>query len=134
MTNMADRLAAAAELRRRADEIVRGESPFSSENRDVLSLVATSQALEELRVYQIELELQNEDLRCKQVELETLRERYFDLYDLAPIGYLVVSHDGLILEANLTAATLLGVARSMLVQQPLFSFVLTKDEPNYSAL
>ena len=63
MTNTADRLAAAAELRRQAEEIARDRSPLSQEDRKALSPAETSQALEELRVYQIELELQNEDLR-----------------------------------------------------------------------
>ncbi len=82
----------------------------------------------ELQVHQIELEMQNEELRRAQEELEASRERYFDLYDLAPVGYLTLSEQGLILEANLTAAKLLGIARGALVKQPLSLFILPEDQ------
>jgi chemotaxis family two-component system sensor kinase Cph1 len=87
--------------------------------------------LHELRVHQIELEMQNEELRRTQQELEASRERYFDLYDLAPVGYLTLSEQGLILEANLTAAKLLGVARGALVAQRLTSFIHPDYEDVY---
>jgi PAS domain S-box-containing protein len=77
----------------------------------------------ELRVHQIELELQNEALRRVQLELETARERYFDLYDMAPVGYCTVNSAGQILEANLTAADLLGVPRSALIQLDITHFM-----------
>jgi PAS domain S-box-containing protein len=87
--------------------------------------------LHELRVHQIELEIQNEELQRTQTQLDAQRERYFDLYDLAPIGYVTVSEKGMILEANLTAVTMLGVTRRMLVRQPLTSFVIKKDQDIY---
>ena len=65
----------------------------------------------ELQVHQIELEMQNENLLLAHAQLDATRERYFDLYDLAPVGYLSVSEKGIILESNLTAATLLEVPR-----------------------
>jgi PAS domain-containing protein len=83
------------------------------------------------KVHQIELELQNEELRRAQAELDIARARYFDLYDLAPVGYCTISEQGLILEANLTVAALLGVARSELVKQPISRFILKKDEDIY---
>ena len=84
-------------------------------------LAATSpaeiqKALHESREHQIELERQNEELRAARAELDASRARYFDLYDLAPVGYVTVGEQGLILEANFASATLLGVARDALIQ------------------
>jgi PAS domain-containing protein len=73
------------------------------------------QIMHELRVHQIQLEMQNDELRRSETELDAVRARYFDLYDLAPVGYCTVSEAGLILEGNLTAAKLLGATRSELV-------------------
>jgi PAS domain S-box-containing protein len=100
---------------------------------DVASLTPeeTRHAVHELRVHQIELELQNEELRRAQQELEASRARYFDLYDLAPVGYCTLSETGLILEANLTIATLLRVSRSELDKQLLSRFIFEKDQDTY---
>ena len=86
----------------------------------------------ELQVHQIELEMQNEELRRAQRDLEASQVQYFELYDLAPIGYFTLSEQGEILEANLMAANLLGVARSALVEQPLTRFILPEDQDIYS--
>jgi PAS domain S-box-containing protein len=72
---------------------------------------------EELHIHQVELELQNEQLRCAQAALEASRTSYFDLYNLAPVGYLTVSEQGAILQANLRAASLLGSASSALLSR-----------------
>jgi PAS domain S-box-containing protein len=82
-------------------------------------------------VHQIELEMQNEELRRAQFELTRSRERYFDLYDLAPVGYCTISEAGQILEANLTAATLLGVERGGLVKHPITYYILPEDQDIY---
>ncbi|TVR03317.1 MAG: PAS domain-containing protein [Desulfovibrionales bacterium] len=92
---------------------------------------AIQQMFHELRVHQIELEMQNEELRTAQAEIEAGRARYFDLYDLAPVGYVTVSEKGLILEANLTAATLLGLSRGVLVRQRISRFILKEDQDIY---
>ncbi len=63
-------------------------------------------------MHQVQLAMQNEELRASQVELEKNRSRYFELYDLAPVGHLTVNEQGYITRANLTFATLLGVERS----------------------
>jgi PAS domain S-box-containing protein len=115
-------------LRGRAEEKAAVDEAATPE---ALSPEEARLVLHELRVHQIELELQNEELRRTQEELEASRERYFDLYDLAPVGYLTLSEQGLILEANLTAAKLLGVARGALIRHRLTSFILPEDEDIY---
>ena len=92
---------------------------------------STEQLLHDLQVHQLELELQNEELRNTQYALDAERARYFDLYDLAPVGYCTLSEQGLLLEANLTAATLLGLARGALIHQPFSRFVLKADQDIY---
>ncbi|MHB8090196.1 MAG: HD domain-containing phosphohydrolase [Syntrophales bacterium] len=121
----------AVALRRRAEGIARGKAFRIPEDMESLSVEAARQMLHELRVHQIELGMQNEELRRAQAELDASRARYLDLYDLAPMGYCTLSEQGLILEANLTAATLLGVAKSALVKQPIFRFILKEDQDIY---
>lgn len=77
----------------------------------------------ELQINQIELQLQNEELQRAQLELATARDRYGDLYDFAPVGYVTLSSEGVVLEANLTAATLLGTERAHLVGMRLERFL-----------
>ena len=99
-----------------------------------MSPEAVRQTLHELRAHQIELETQNTELRRTLAELDASRARYFDFYDLAPVGYCTVSHEGLILQANLTAAKLLGKARGELVKQPLAQFISSEDQASYHLL
>jgi two-component system, cell cycle sensor histidine kinase and response regulator CckA len=121
----------AAELRYRAEEIARKNKVLSSKNIETLSPEEIQRLIHELQVHQIELEMQNEELLRTQSELDAAREHYFDLYDLAPVGYFTISEKGLILEANLTAASLLGVVREVLVNQPLSQFLLSEDQDIY---
>ena len=79
--------------------------------------------LHELQVYQIELEMQNETLRQAQIELEESRDRYVDLYDFAPVGYLTLTSEALIAEVNLTGAALLGVERKELLLHRFAHFI-----------
>jgi PAS domain S-box-containing protein len=120
-----------ARLRRHAELTAREEASPSPDAPQALSAEQTRQTLHELHIHQIELEMQNEELRRAQAELDTARARYFNLYDLAPVGYCTLSEQGLILEANLTAATLLGVYRGALVKKPLHRFILTEDANIY---
>jgi PAS domain S-box-containing protein len=120
------------ELRRQAEErLSENQSGQMSEVGGQRTPEDTTRMLHELRVHQIELEMQNEELRAVQAEIEAGRVRYFDLYDMAPVGYCTVSEHGLILEANLTAATLLGTARGNLVKRPLSHFIVKEDQDIY---
>jgi PAS domain S-box-containing protein len=99
--------------------------------RDVTEEYEVQQTLE---TQQVELELQNEELRTSQEALHISQERYLDLYDFAPVGYCTVSEQGLILEANLTIATLLDLTRSELVKKPISRFLFKEDEDIYYRL
>ncbi len=121
----------ADKMRRLAEKIARDNTVRMPERQEAPTSEEARQTLHELRVHQIELEMQNEELRRIQADLDAARARYFDLYDLAPVGYLTVSEMGLILEANLTAATMLGVEKSTLVKQPLTCFILRGDQDIY---
>jgi len=118
-------------IRGRAEEIARQREAQTPEGSAAPSSEEAQQVLHELRVHQIELEMQNEELRRVQAELESSRARYFDLYDLAPMGYFTLSETGMILESNLRAAAMLGVDRVTVVKHPLSHFLLPEDQDIY---
>ncbi len=124
----AEALPTGAALREHAEARLRDEAALTPENLAALSPAATAQLLHELRVHQIELEMQNDELRRIQVELDDSRARYFDLYDLAPAGYCTVSEQGLILQANLYASRALGFERSALIGQAWARFCSKEDQ------
>jgi PAS domain S-box-containing protein len=126
--NRADQTAA---LRRLAEGRALAEREPSCRESEALLPAQSRETLHELRVHQIQLEMQNEELRRIQEELAIARARYFDLYDLAPVGYCTLSANGLILEANLTASALLGMPRGALINQPFSRFVLKEDQDIY---
>ncbi|KIL99593.1 Phytochrome two-component sensor histidine kinase Cyanobacterial phytochrome B [Paramagnetospirillum magnetotacticum MS-1] len=87
--------------------------------------------LHELRVHQVELEMQNEELRRAQQALEESRDRYVDLFEFAPIGYLILSDTGIINGINLTGASMLGVDRAKVVSRRFASFVAAADRDRW---
>jgi PAS domain S-box-containing protein len=96
--------------------------PFQNlKEEDVLKIT------HELRIHQIELEMQNEELRNSQQALEELLHKYNDLFDFAPVGYFVIDTEGIILESNLTGSLLVGIERSLLVKKPFWLCIRTED-------
>jgi PAS domain S-box-containing protein len=85
------------------------------------------QFIQELQIHQIELETQAEELRRVQHELEKSRYQYIDLYESAPVGYLSLNEKTIVTKANLTAATLLGVERSTLINHGFGLFIVSED-------
>jgi len=83
--------------------------------------------LHELQIHQIELEMQNQELREVQQRLEEARDRYADLYDFAPVGYLTLDESGRILEINLTGAAMLGKERANIIGKPFSSHLALND-------
>lgn len=81
----------------------------------------------ELQVHQTELEMQAEELRRAQLALGESRDQYLDLYDFAPLGYLTLTDEALVSQANLTAASLLGVDRSALVHARFRKYIVPED-------
>ncbi len=92
---------------------------------------SAEELLYELHVHQIELEMQNDELRRAQTALEESRDRYVDLYEFAPVGYLSLTREGMIAEVNLTGTTLLGVDRKKLLNHRFTSFVAPEDRDRW---
>jgi len=113
-------------LRRKAEERLKPKQAPPEK----LSELETQKLIQELQVHQIELEMQNEELRGTQAVLEESKAKYSDLYDFAPVGYLTLNRQGMILEANLTACSSLGKERSFLINiNNLFAnFIIKKVE------
>jgi two-component system cell cycle sensor histidine kinase/response regulator CckA len=89
------------------------------------------EVIHELHVHQIELEMQNEELRNAQLALQESRDRFSDLYDFAPIGYFTIDDKGMILEGNLAGAELFGIERSYLINRKFSQFVAPESQDEY---
>jgi PAS domain S-box-containing protein len=114
------------ELRRKAEQKLTAKPEIvPATPSDVKKLV------HELQVHQIELEMQNEALIQAYYELEESRDRFVDLYDFSPIGYLTLTAEGMIAQINLTAAMLLGKERSKLINKSLIRLVIADDQDRW---
>jgi PAS domain S-box-containing protein len=119
-----DKNLTASELRRQAEERLNTRAPKALPPR---TEDETRRLLHELQVHQIELEMQNEELRQAREEVEFSRNKYLELYDFAPVGYFAFDNSGVIREANLTGAQLLGVERRSLLGKPFSLFIADAD-------
>jgi PAS domain S-box-containing protein len=113
-------------LRDRAEKLLH-ESSSEIPPQDLAEL------LHELRIHQIELELQNEELRNAQEKLQESKNLYYDLYDFAPVGYMTISTNGVILESNLAGVEFMGRVRSDFLGKLFQGFVLAEDLPVFNA-
>jgi PAS domain S-box-containing protein len=114
-------------LRIKAEKKYAKDSYSSVNNLKLMSLEEIASVVHELQVHQIELEMQNEEL----LELFTAKMRYFELFNMAPIGYCTLNSNGLIIEANLASSDMLGVPRTNLKNLPLTNFIFNKDQDSY---
>jgi len=87
----------------------------------------------ELQVHQIELEMQNDELRRALSEIEESRARYLNLYDFSPIGYFTFDQKGRIEAVNLTGTSLLGMERQSLIKAPFPGFLHRDSLPVFSS-
>jgi two-component system sensor kinase FixL len=110
-------------LRTKAEAKVRKKSNLMQD----LPLEKSKTLLHELEVHQVELEMQNEELREALHRLEEARDEYTDLFDFAPIGYILLNEKGIIKNINLTACDLLGIERLHIKNKPLSAYMSTGE-------
>ena len=116
-------------LRRKAEELLKKNQKKMSKaviETDALKL------LHELQVHQIELEMQNEELRQANETAETALKKYTMLYDFSPMGYYTLDSDGSICDLNFTGAEMLGEKRFSLVNANFKLFVSEKSQPVFN--
>ena len=112
-----------APLRKRAEKKVteKNEAAEQAPSADMGKLI------HELQVHQVELEMQNDELRKAQQVIEESRIKYVELYDFAPVGYFTLDGKGVIVGGNLTGADLLRFERNLLLKTPFSLYVMPED-------
>jgi PAS domain S-box-containing protein len=118
-----------AALRRRAEVRVGQQKPAGGLQRTESD---ETRLIHELQVHKIELEMQQEELQQARGQMETLLAQYTDLYDFAPVSYLTLDRTAAVRQVNLTAARLLGIERSRLVDRRFSLFVAERDRGAFS--
>ena len=116
-------------LRARAKKFLAKSGP----ELDKIPPTEIQKLVDELQIHQVELDLQNEELRRSQAETEAALAKYADLYDSAPIGYFTFNPQGIILEANLTGVRLLGVERGSLLRTPFSPHIVPAFRAEFRA-
>ncbi|MFT4579576.1 MAG: nitrogen fixation negative regulator NifL [Nitrospinales bacterium] len=113
-----------AKLRKKAEKFLKSSSNPNTEfsNLDLLELVS------ELQTYQVELEMQNEELIAANVEIERSKESYENLYNFAPVGLMTLDAKGIIVETNRVSSELLGVTRDRLIGENITTFIAPDDQ------
>ncbi|MFH2130879.1 MAG: PAS domain S-box protein [bacterium] len=115
------------ELRKHAEDVI---DPNIVEVVN-LSIAETAHIIHELRIHQVELEMQNHELRNTQSALQEAKDEYTDLYDYAPVGYVTINEKGTILKANLTITRILDVERVFLTGRFFYEFVTQDGQDRY---
>ena len=110
-------------LRDIAEQQAKEQNPMSEDSAKPMTPAEVRETLHELQVHQIELAMQNEDLRTTQLQLEESRSKYFDLYEQAPVGYFTLLESDKILDVNLVAAKLFGLTQDALAGDTLTRFI-----------
>ena len=122
--------AEADELRRHAEERMQAKTAGVQPPRTEDEM---RRLVHELEVHQIELEMQNAELRQARDEVERALEKFTDLYDFAPVGYFTLDRGEIIRAVNLTGASILGIGRSRLIARRFDQFVAVEARPAFTA-
>ncbi len=115
-------------LRKIAEDKLQAKEEALSDNIGNVDSEYVERSVHELKVHQIELEMQLNELQKVQTELDISLNKYFDLYDQAPVGYLTLTQEGIVVEANLTASRLLGKDRIDLLEKPFSRCIIEEDQ------
>ncbi|WP_052506994.1 PAS domain S-box protein [Desulfonatronovibrio magnus] len=116
------------ELRRKVQNSL---VPVNQEDISDLSIEDIQHVLQELQIHQAELEAQNQELRDAQAKLEQARSDYFDLFEMAPVGYITVNEHGMILKANITGAAMLQIDRLRINSASLGRLIHPEDRDSF---
>jgi len=114
-------------LRKEAEKIAKKKEISLFNPSNVMSEKKVQKLLHELQVHQIELEMQNDELLLTQEQLQNSQKRYFNLYNMAPIGYFTLNEENLILEANNAASDMLGLNHRVLTQKLITDFIVNNE-------
>jgi PAS domain S-box-containing protein len=118
-------------MRKKAEEMVLEKFKTAPHHERKSTPENDLKILHELLVHQIELELQNEELRSVQNELYSAKEAYFDLFNLAPTGYISMSETGIVLDANLFALRMFNLNRDNFIKKTFSKFIYKEDLEEY---